>query len=777
MYIDASGRTVLQGVKEIHDFKMKMARLRENRKLHGRTSFQNIPISIENRKGSVRKGTDDSGEEWRTKMKLPYGYIPGTEGVDGDALDVFVGPDEHAAFAYVVHCNTPDGKRFDEDKVMLGFQSSEAAKRCFLQHYDSDKFFGGIDAIPMWKFRERAFVKKYTTKKLVASVRRAREGAWLQQPPSFFERAETLGRGTDQQMRKDILGKNLMPSPQVREAREHGVKGQKWGIHKPRDAGSARTNQQKDMQQQLQNDPHTLNMMQVISRTQPQLNMIAQAQRNRAIQQTAQQMKSGQAPAPKTKEQHNKELKHEHGEALDHLKELGWKVLEIGSRLSGTEGIVNAIHSIVASPEGKKMFMSSNDKGSHRLSTPRKPRMRRAHASRTFESRMGSFLNESGTKGMKWGVRKRKEKNSIVDEMVRQNKDNGLGSNSGSRWKIQPNDPMRWGSYKGQNFENHAVGTSKYPRVSELMDNALRGSNSRVDNKSYVSELLSMQDYLEKHESSMKEIENSLGHWSRRDIVTLAVEGGDETRKLSGKYGKSEVSKIAAFMNRAWDAKHDGKYDEHDSSSRELGDKAKSVIDKLENFGYKLSGKTHYGFIELTKPGKGQYSGQTMNIHVDPQTGERRGGLIDDKGRNEGEKGYKGPKLSESFRESRKTYFARSMSHYGTDAEESSLDLIKESFPNESVSYPKTKRHAELGMGYFHKKIDAAKRLVLKPAKVRRLTAGVFSEATHALKNKIPVYAIRKGKLRRVKKVEALRHPNKSGHFGKIIFKKKSKSL
>ena len=37
-------------------------------KLQGKTNFQGLPISIENRKGSVRTGKDDGGHEWRTKM-------------------------------------------------------------------------------------------------------------------------------------------------------------------------------------------------------------------------------------------------------------------------------------------------------------------------------------------------------------------------------------------------------------------------------------------------------------------------------------------------------------------------------------------------------------------------------------------------------------------------------------------------------------------------------------------------------------------------------------
>ena len=60
-------------------------------KLQGRATFRGLNISIENRKGSVRRGVDSDGHEWATKMNYDYGYIRGTEGVDGDHLDCYLG--------------------------------------------------------------------------------------------------------------------------------------------------------------------------------------------------------------------------------------------------------------------------------------------------------------------------------------------------------------------------------------------------------------------------------------------------------------------------------------------------------------------------------------------------------------------------------------------------------------------------------------------------------------------------------------------------------------
>jgi hypothetical protein len=124
-------------------------------KLQGRTSVQGIPVAIENRKGSVRKGVDKDGHPWRTEMKHPYGYIPGTKGKDGEPVDVYVGPDKAAPNAYVVHQHKADGTGYDEDKVMLAFKSEQKARKAYLAHYDDPKFLGPISTVPVDKLKAR----------------------------------------------------------------------------------------------------------------------------------------------------------------------------------------------------------------------------------------------------------------------------------------------------------------------------------------------------------------------------------------------------------------------------------------------------------------------------------------------------------------------------------------------------------------------------------------------------------------------------------------------
>lgn len=144
--------------KEVERFEKK------SYKLQGHTEVQGIPVAIENRKGSVRKGKDEDGHEWRTKMKHPYGYIKGTKGADGEEVDAYVGPDKEAPAAFVVHQRDKETGKYDEDKVMLGFKSKKEAKEAFLKHYNSPDFLGPISRVSMDRLRELVASKKRLVK-------------------------------------------------------------------------------------------------------------------------------------------------------------------------------------------------------------------------------------------------------------------------------------------------------------------------------------------------------------------------------------------------------------------------------------------------------------------------------------------------------------------------------------------------------------------------------------------------------------------------------------
>lgn len=125
-------------------------------KLQDRFEFQELPISIEQAKGSSREWTDHEGNSGKTKMVYAYGYIEDSEGADGDSVDVYVGPDEDSEWVYVIHqMKTPEFVEFDEDKCMIGFDSEEEAKEAYLKHYDKDDFYGGMSVMKMQDFKKK----------------------------------------------------------------------------------------------------------------------------------------------------------------------------------------------------------------------------------------------------------------------------------------------------------------------------------------------------------------------------------------------------------------------------------------------------------------------------------------------------------------------------------------------------------------------------------------------------------------------------------------------
>lgn len=99
----------------------------------GHVHIGQFDITVENPKGSVRRGTDANGNPWETTMQNTYGYIRGTEGVDGDHIDVFLTNEIdgwNGRRVYVVDQYNEDGT-FDEHKVMLGFNDEDDARNAY----------------------------------------------------------------------------------------------------------------------------------------------------------------------------------------------------------------------------------------------------------------------------------------------------------------------------------------------------------------------------------------------------------------------------------------------------------------------------------------------------------------------------------------------------------------------------------------------------------------------------------------------------------------------
>ena len=118
----------------------------------GHISVKGMKIAIENPAGSKRYYGNDGKYN---VMKNHYGYFNITKGKDGDAVDVFLGPDiENFDRIYCIDQNKANGE-FDETKVMLGFSSKEEAKDAYMSNYSPDwKGFRDITAVSIKDFKK-----------------------------------------------------------------------------------------------------------------------------------------------------------------------------------------------------------------------------------------------------------------------------------------------------------------------------------------------------------------------------------------------------------------------------------------------------------------------------------------------------------------------------------------------------------------------------------------------------------------------------------------------
>lgn len=102
----------------------------------GEVNIKGFDIVIENPKGSVRSGVDENGKPWSCELENTYGYFKGTEGSDGDEVDIFIGDDIDKDFkVYVIDQINPETREFDEHKVMFGFEDSENAIDGYFDNY------------------------------------------------------------------------------------------------------------------------------------------------------------------------------------------------------------------------------------------------------------------------------------------------------------------------------------------------------------------------------------------------------------------------------------------------------------------------------------------------------------------------------------------------------------------------------------------------------------------------------------------------------------------
>jgi hypothetical protein len=130
----------------------------------GHIKVDGLDITIEQPKGSIRRGTDANGKQWESEMHNTYGYIRGTESVDGDHIDIFLSDNPTEGKVFVVDQVNKDGS-FDEHKVMYGFSDMESARQAYLSNYEEDwQGLGNITEVSKEDFKAWIDSSKRKTK-------------------------------------------------------------------------------------------------------------------------------------------------------------------------------------------------------------------------------------------------------------------------------------------------------------------------------------------------------------------------------------------------------------------------------------------------------------------------------------------------------------------------------------------------------------------------------------------------------------------------------------
>ena len=131
----------------------------------GHIKVDGLNITIEQPKGSIRRGTDVNGKQWESEMHNTYGYIRGTESVDGDHIDIFLSDNPTEGKVFVVDQVNQRTGDFDEHKVMYGFPDMESAKRAYLSNYEEGwQGLGSITEVSKEDFKKWIDSSKRKTK-------------------------------------------------------------------------------------------------------------------------------------------------------------------------------------------------------------------------------------------------------------------------------------------------------------------------------------------------------------------------------------------------------------------------------------------------------------------------------------------------------------------------------------------------------------------------------------------------------------------------------------
>jgi hypothetical protein len=170
-----------------------------------RVHFQGMPVVIDRPKGFTQTGEDAEGTPWSRVYKNDYGYIEGTQGGDGEGLDVYLGANPNADAAHWVIQKKADGS-FDEYKAMLGFNNQDDAKQAYLAHTPK-RYYAGMATMPISMMKcLLGMAPAHVMKSMSAMVASLKAQLAEPSPCKKFARAWVAMRGLDDETTMGAAG-------------------------------------------------------------------------------------------------------------------------------------------------------------------------------------------------------------------------------------------------------------------------------------------------------------------------------------------------------------------------------------------------------------------------------------------------------------------------------------------------------------------------------------------------------------------------------------------
>lgn len=117
-------------------------------------TFRDLEIHIDGHIGDVIKGVDYEGKPYEIRRSCPYGFLPGTEGDDGEGYDCYVLPDQSSDRVYILTQLKARSLRFDEQKAVLGASSPEQAEQTVREHIH-ERMFGRMGSLSYADFKRQ----------------------------------------------------------------------------------------------------------------------------------------------------------------------------------------------------------------------------------------------------------------------------------------------------------------------------------------------------------------------------------------------------------------------------------------------------------------------------------------------------------------------------------------------------------------------------------------------------------------------------------------------